>query len=144
MVLLLGYIKAAYMAYEVFKRTGARVETPTLSIAPDGRIAINAAAVRLAKEARVKSVLLLWDWTNHRLAIKMAQRSDRNSYALSIASSHSGGLKAKSFLSYIGWKGRKRETVPAAWNEKERMFEATLPVEHLDSARWGAKQAGAR
>ncbi len=132
------------MAYEVFKRTGARVETPTLSIVPDGRIAINAAAVRIMREARITSVLLLWDWTSHRLAMKAAQRGDKNSFAVSIvASSHSGSLRAKSFLGYIGWKARKREMIPIAWNEKERMFEATLPLEHLESERWGVKrQAG--
>jgi hypothetical protein len=129
------------MTYEVFKRTGARVETPTLSIVPDGRIAINAAAVRILREARITSVLLLWDWTNHRLAMKAAQRGDKNSYAVSIApASHSGSLRAKSFLSYIGWRARKREMIPATWNEKERMFEAQLPVEHLESERWGVKR----
>ena|SRR5271165_1800764 len=124
------------MAYEVFKRTGARVDTPTLSITPDGRITINSAAVRIAREARITSVLLLWDSVNHRLAIKAAQRADKNSYALSIvASSHSGSLRAKAFLTYVGWKSRKRETIPAPWNEKERMFEAILPVEYLDPER---------
>ena len=131
------------MAYEVFKRTGARVETPTLAITPDGRITINAAAVRIARDARIASVLLLWDWTNHRLAIKAAQKGDRNSYALSIAAaSHSGSLRAKSFLGYIGWRARKRETISMDWNEKERMFEAILPVEHLESERWGVKRSG--
>jgi hypothetical protein len=131
------------MAYEVFKRTGARVETPTLAIAPDGRITINAAAVRIARDARIASVLLLWDWTDHRLAIKAAQKGDRNSYALSIAAaSHSGSLRAKSFLGYIGWRARKRETISMDWNEKERMFEAILPLEHLESERWGVKRSG--
>lgn len=131
------------MAYEVFERTGARVETPTLSITPDGRITINAAAVRIAREARITSVLLLWDSANHRLAIKAAQRGDKNSYALSIVtSSHSGSLRAKAFLSHIGWRARARKMIPANWNEKEGMFEATLPLEHLDSERWGVKRPG--
>jgi hypothetical protein len=129
------------MTYEVFKRTGARVETPILSITTDGRMTINAAAVRIAREARISSVLLLWDGTNHRLAIKAAQRGDKNSYALSIvAASHSGSLRAKSFLRHIGWNARKRETMQMAWNEKERMFEATLPLGHLESERWGEKR----
>lgn len=132
------------MAYEVFKRTGARVETPTLALTKDGRITINAAAVRIAREARIASVLLLWDWTNHRLGIKAVQKGDKNSYALSIAdASHSGSLRAKAFLNYIGWKSRNREIIPLVWNEKERMFEAVLPVEHLESERWGAKRSGA-
>ena len=131
------------MAYEVFKRTGARVETPTLSIVPDGRIAVNAAAARIFIEAGIKWVLLLWDPPNHRLAVKATQKGDKNSYAVSIApASHSGSLRAKSFLSYIGWKARKREMIPATWNEKERMFEAVLPLEHLESERWGARRPG--
>jgi len=112
-----------------------------LSITPDGRMTVNAAAVRIAREARMTSVLLLWDAASHRLALKAVQRSDKNSYALSIvATSHSGSLRAKSFLGYIGWKARKRESVPIVWNDKERMFEATLPVEHVEFER-GTKRA---
>jgi len=126
------------MAYEVFKRTGSRVETPTLSIVPGGRIAINAAATRIVLDAGIKRVLLLWDPTSHRLAIKAAKKGDENAYAISVApGSHSGSLRAKAFLSYIGWNGHKREMIPTAWNERERMFEATLPLEHLESQRRG-------
>jgi hypothetical protein len=133
------------MAYEVFKRTGARVETPTLSIVPDGRIVMNAATIRIVKENRISSALLLWDPTNHRLALKAAQRGDKNSYAVSVpASSHSGSLRAKAFLSHIGWKSTKREMIRVSWNEKERMFEATLPIEHLESERRGVKRPGAK
>jgi hypothetical protein len=132
------------MAYEVFRRTGARVETPTLSVVPDGRIVMNAATVRIVKERRITSVLLLWDTTNHRLALKAAQRGDKNSYAVSVAaSSHSGSLRAKTFLTHIGWKSLKREKIPTEWNEKERMFEATLPLEHLESERSSVKRSGA-
>jgi hypothetical protein len=130
------------MAYEVFKRTGARVEEPTLSIVPGGRIAINAAATRIVLEAGIKRVLLLWDPANHRMAIKAAKKGDENAYAVSVApGSHSGSLRAKTFLTYIGWNGRKREMISAPWNEKERMFEATLPLEHLESERWGVKRS---
>ena len=64
------------MAYEVFKRTGARVESPTLSITPEGRATINAAAVRIFVNAGIKSVLLLWDRTSHTLALKAAQKGE--------------------------------------------------------------------
>lgn len=126
------------MAYEVFKRTGARVEAPTLSITPDGRIAINAAAVRIAQEARIEAVLLLWDAVNRRLAIKAAQKKDKNSFALSIApASHSGSLRASRFIAHIGWKARKREAIPLTWNGEERMFEGTVPIEYLKPEHWG-------
>ena len=131
------------MAYELYERTGTRVEAPTLSITVDKRVVINAAAVRIFVQAGVKSVLLLWDRSNHRVALKAAQKGDKNAYAVSIAlGSHSGSLRAKSFLDHIGWKARKREMIPVVWNEKERMFEATLPLEHLESERWGVKRSG--
>ncbi len=123
------------MAYEVFKRTGVRVEEPALSLVPDGRIALNAAAVRVLTQAEVKSVLLLWDKTNNRVALKAAAKGDKNAYAVSIVrDSHSGSLRAKSFLGHIGWSAPKRTLLPATWSEKERMFEITLPQEHISSA----------
>jgi hypothetical protein len=127
------------MAYEVFKRTAARIDTPTLSLVPDGRISINAAATRICLNSGIKWVLLLWDAPNHRMALKATQKGDKNAHAVSIApASHSGSLRATSFLKYIGWKARKREMIPATWNDKERMFEAVLPPEHLESERRGA------
>jgi hypothetical protein len=126
------YNMAGNMAYEVFKRSGARVESPTLSIVPEGRIAINAAAARIFVSLGIKSVLLLWDRASHKLAIKAAHKGDKNAYAVSIApASHSGSLRAKSFLRYIGWHAPMREMISATWNEKEKMLEATLPPEHL-------------
>lgn len=130
------------MAYEVYERTKTRVDAPMLSITIDKRIVINAAAVRIFLEAGVRSVVLLWDRANHRVALKAAQKGDKNAYAVSItAGSHSGSLRAKSFLDYLGWKGRKREMIAATWNHKERMLEATVPLEHLESERWGVSRA---
>ena len=124
------------MAYEVFKRTGTRVKSPTLSITPEGRIVINAAAARIFVSLGIKSVLLLWDRANRKLALKAARKGDKNAFAMSIASpGHSGSLRAKSFLSHIVWSARKRETIPATWNEREEMLEAVLPIEHLEKSR---------
>ena len=126
------------MAYEVFKRTAARIDTPTLSLVPDGRISINAAATRICLDLGIKWVLLLWDAPNHRIALKATQKGDKNAHAVSIApASQSGSLRATSFLKYIGWKARKREMIPTTWNDKERMFEATLPPELFEPGRWG-------
>jgi len=119
------------MAYELFKRTVARVETPTVSIVPDGRVAINVAIVRLFQEARISSVVLLWDERNRRMAIKASRKNDRNAYAVSFSRAHSGVIRAKSFLSHIRWKADQRTRLDATWNEKEQMIEVTLPVEHV-------------
>jgi hypothetical protein len=122
------------MAYEVFERTGARVEEPSLSLAPDGRITFNAAAVRILIEAGVKSVLVLWDRANSKVALKAAAKSDKNSYAVSLTDRHSGSLRAKSFFSHIGWNAPKRMMLPAIWIEKDKMFEITLPHEYVHAA----------
>jgi hypothetical protein len=124
------------MAYEVFKRTGFRVEEPALSLVPDGRIALNAAAARVLREAGVRSVLLLWDKGSNRVAVKATAKGDKDAYAVSLPlNSHSGSLRAKSFLSHIGWSAPKRTLLLATWNAKEKMFEITLPHEYLSSAR---------
>ena len=122
------------MAYEVFKRTAVRVEQPSLSLVPDGRIAFNAAAVRVLTGAGVKSVLLLWDRTSRKVALKAAAKGEKDCYAVSIVKgTYSGSLRAKSFLSHIGWSAPKRTMLPATWNEKEKMFEISLPPEYVGS-----------
>jgi hypothetical protein len=123
------------MAYEVFKRTGARVEEPTLSIVPDGRIAINAAAVRVLLDSKTKSVLLLWDRANRKLALKAAGKGDKNAFAVSFSDRHSASIRAKSFLSHIGWIAQQREMLPATWSEEERMFEVTVPLEYVGAPK---------
>jgi hypothetical protein len=120
------------MAYEVFERTGVRVEAPALSITADGRMVINAAAARLLIEAGVKSVLLLWDKANHKMAVKAAQKGDKNAYAVSLSpDKYSGSLRAKAFVAHIGWRAPRREMLLATWNAKEKMFELTLPEKYL-------------
>jgi hypothetical protein len=123
------------MAYEVFKRTAVRVEQPSLSLVPDGRIAFNAAAVRVLTGAGVKAVLLLWDKTSRKVALKAAAKGEKDCYAVSIVKgTYSGSLRAKSFFSHIGWSAPKRTMLSATWNEKEKMFEITLPPEYVGSA----------
>ena len=123
------------MAYEVFTRTTARVDTPTVSVVPDGRMVMNAAAVRILVGLRVKAVLLLWDQGNRKVAIKAASRGNANAFAVSIVRGTSGSIRAKSFLSHLGWNARKRVRLPATWTEKEGMFEITLPIESLGSRK---------
>jgi hypothetical protein len=118
------------MAYEVFNRTVTRAGGPALSIG-HGRINANAAAVRLLRAAAVRHVLLLWDKDKCRLGIKGTRKEDRNAYAVSFATdNHYGGIRAKSFLRYIGW-GTQRQTLPAIWNEEEKMLEVDLPADHM-------------
>lgn len=111
-----------------------RVESPALSIVPDGRIMVNAAAVRILITTGIKSVLLLWDRANLKIAVKAAQKADQNAYAVTVVpGGHSGSIRARGFISHIGWKATRRQMLPAVWNERDRMFEVSLPAQHLRS-----------
>jgi hypothetical protein len=139
----LGYIKPwrTAMPYEKFKRTKARVDSPTIALAPRGTIALNAAASRAMEEAGVKAVMLLWDRDANRLAIKATSKTDKDAFALSISpGSHSGSIRAKSFLSHIGWESKERRVFAAAWDKAQKMLEADLNVDvHSDLSQKIAK-----
>lgn len=129
------------MAYEIFQRTAVRVETPSLAVAPGGRIAFNAAACRLLIDAGVRNVVILWDKARNRMAIRAASKGEKNSFTVTFTGgSHSGSLRAQSFLRHIGWNAAKREALAATWNAAEKMFEATLPAQCLPSRADGKKR----
>lgn len=127
------------MAYETFERTAVRVESPTLAITTDGRIALNAAASRLFEKAGAKAVTILWDKATCGIALQAAQKGDKN--AFSISTQRSSTITTKRFLEYIGWSAERRQTVPARWNGQMRMLEAKLPARFVGKhEQKGAKQ----
>jgi len=129
------------MAYEVFKRTGVRVDEPTLAITPGGTIVFNAAAGRILAAAGVKAALLLWDKNTNKFAIKATSKGDKNSYAITLTpGSSSGSLRAMAFLNYVGWGAKHRESLPATWNEKEKMLETILPSKFIGAGKRGAAE----
>lgn len=115
------------MAYETFERTSVRVSDPTVSVTTDGRIAVNAAASRLFAKAGTKTVRILWDRVTCALALQAAQKTDRNAFSVAFSEGRSSTIAAKAFLKYIGWSADRRQTVPAKWNEQQKMLEAQLP-----------------
>jgi len=70
------------VAYELFRRSSIRLDTPTLSIVPGGRVAVNAAACRLLLEARVKAVVTLWDEENRKIGVKAAAKGEPNAFTV--------------------------------------------------------------
>src|SRR5258706_10875680 len=113
------------MAYEVFSRTNFRVDTPAVSIVPDGRMILNSATARTLASNGIRFVLLLWDRSTHRMALKASPKTNKDSYSVSLGD-HSGSVRAKAFLAHIGWNAPRREMLPAVWNEAEKMFEVML------------------
>jgi hypothetical protein len=129
------------VAYELFERTTVRVDTPALSIAPQGKVAINAPACRLLIEAGIKTVVILWDKATNRMAIKAAPKGEKNSFTVTFTGgNHSGSFAAKAFLRHIGWNAPKREQLATTWNAAEKMFETTLPPKYLASTSTEGKR----
>jgi hypothetical protein len=121
------------MSYKIFERSAVRVDDPSVSIGDSGLLRLNAAASRLMAKADAKAVWLLWDVEGKKVGLKAADKSDRNTYALTLGNRNAGSIRAKSFLAHIGWKMAQRRLLPATWNEKERMIEIHLPVDCIDS-----------
>ena len=120
------------MAYEMYQRTSTRVETPSLSIVPDGRIALNAASARTIHAAGVNTVVLLYDRVARKIALRATHRSDKNGYAVTFAPDrHSATLRAKSFVMHIGWTSTRRIPLAASWDAQQKMLEALVPPEYL-------------
>src|SRR5215467_11489026 len=102
------------MSYQVFKKTATRVETASVTIRPSGRIAINAAATRMLLASGVRSVLLLWDSTNKKIALKAVPQSHGDAFLISIPRRrNAGSVRAKAFLKHIGWKADEPVRLPA-------------------------------
>jgi|HubBroStandDraft_6_1064221.scaffolds.fasta_scaffold1330645_1 hypothetical protein len=120
------------MAYELFRREAVIVGSPMLAITPTGRIVVNAAGCRILKEAALKRVVLLWDRVGRKMAVKGAPKGEKHAFTLTF-NPGSASLSAVTFLRYIGWHAPLRVTLPASWNEPNKMFEVVLPSKHLHS-----------
>jgi len=97
-------------------------------------------AARALSEAAVKSVILLWDQANLKIAFKAAAKTDKNAYAVSIVKRTYGTIRAKTFLKHIGWTASQAQTLPATWNPRDKMLEVSLPAEYVSAAPALAKR----
>lgn len=92
------------MAYEIFTRKIARMGTPTMSFSKIGQIRFNQAAARILQREAIEYVLLLWDSSASKLAIKQtANKKDQRAYRIRFAEKNNGaGFSAKTFMDHIG------------------------------------------
>jgi hypothetical protein len=122
------------VAYELFERSAVRVETPVISVTPGGRVTFNAAACRILDTCAIRAAVILWDRTTSRMAVRAAPEAERNSFKITFTGgNHSASFAAKSFFKHIGWRAPKRQSLDTTWRVNEKMFEVTLPAEHLQS-----------
>jgi len=117
------------MGYEVFDNKATRLGSPALTITTDGRLALNADAGDLLRNAGAKFAHLLWDAEARKIALRPLTKADTRSYKLTVPSAHKRGMSvsAATFLRYIGWSFSTRATLAVEWNEKEKLLEAVLP-----------------
>jgi hypothetical protein len=118
------------MAYEVFDNKATRLGSPALTITTDGRVVLNADAGDVLRAAGAKFVHLLWDAEARKIALRPLRRADVRSYKLTVPHAHKRGMavSAVTFLRHVGQSLSERVTLPAEWNEKEKILEAVLPV----------------
>ena len=97
-------------------------------------MAVNAAACRLLIQSGIKAVVILWDSANSKMAVKAAPKGEPNSFTVTFAADlHAGSFRAKSFFDHIGWHAKQRIALPTTWSAAEKMFEVSLPTQHLGS-----------
>jgi hypothetical protein len=120
------------VAYETFERSSVRVEDLALTVAPAGRIFLNAASSRVLEGAGVRAVKILWDKESCRIALQAARKGDKNAYSIAHGGdSRSSTVTAKAFLHHIGWSSDRRQTVRASWDAQRKMLEAELPAQFV-------------
>ena len=120
------------MAYETFERDSVRSDDLSVTIAPTGRIFLNAATSRALEEAGVRAVKILWDKDLHRIALQATKKGDKNAYSIARGgASRSSTVTVKAFLHYIGWSSEGRQTIAAKWDAQQKLLEAELPARFI-------------
>ena len=118
------------MPYEVFTKKSIRVGSPMMSFSKIGQIAFNQTASRLLQKETVEYVLLLWDATDCKLALKSTQnKKDPRAYRIRYNDKGNGAsFSAKTFLDYAGIDYSARKALPIDINSDLEMFvEVKIP-----------------
>jgi hypothetical protein len=142
------------MGYEIFEKVyPSKSLAPTMTISPLGRCSLNRAAAEMLNKDAVESVLLLWDKSNRKFALKPA-RNDARSFPIRYSKKRKGesvvvgaAFSGVMFLKHIGYDFTKTGTYPIARNDAGTMYEAELPAERFGAQApqppvWGALEGG--
>jgi hypothetical protein len=118
------------MPYEIFTRKVPRAGTPMMSFSKIGQIAFNQSAARILQKDAIEYVLLMWDSSEKKVAIKStSNKKDQRTYRIRYASKGNGaGFSAKTFLDYIGIDYSERKGMQIEINtNSELLIEAKVP-----------------
>ena len=118
------------MAYQIFEKRHARMTTPAVTIATNGRIILNSAAARIFHKNAVENVLLLFDAEQNKMALRSISKKDSRAYKVTFGRNQNGcSFSGKSFLDWAKMDYREKHTFPAVWNEEEVLLEISLASE---------------
>lgn len=120
------------MAYEIFTRKVPRMGNPVLSFSKIGTFSFNQTACRVLQKEAIEHVLLLWDSTANKIAIKStSNKKDPRAYRIRFNSKGNGAsFSAKTFLDYVGIDFSERRSMPVEITpNSEYIVELKIPEE---------------
>ncbi len=124
------------MGYEVFTRQIVRSKNPAITFSPYGRITLNKAVVTQFEKMAVEHILLLWDASRRRIALRPVTRKDSRSYDIKYTNKRNGiGISCKTFLDYINADYSKTRSFLAEWSTEQEMFEIELPADVINDTK---------
>jgi len=126
-----------YVIYE--KEFPTKSTSPTMTISPLGRCALNRAAAAMFHKEAVENVLLLWDKDALKFAVRPITKKDTRSFAIRYSQKDKtitgAAFSGVMFLRHIGYDFSTTKTYPIKWSANESIFEIELPKE-----RFGGQQ----
>ena len=111
-------------------RKTPRMGTPTITFSKIGQIAFNQSAARILQKATIESILLLWDSSEGKLALKStSNKKDVRAYRLRFNEKGNGAsFSAKTFLDHAGIDYSERKPITIDINPDVEMFlEVKIP-----------------
>ena len=131
------------MPYVLFDNKSLRIGSPALTVA-GVRLSFNADAGDILRRVGARFFHVLWDDDECKLALRPVSKLDDRAYKISFPKEKRGAsFSAQSFLNHIRWGATVAVTVPVAWNEKEKLFEAILPKQYVGTDAPPRKRSGA-
>jgi hypothetical protein len=126
------------LAYTIFeKQRPSKSTSPTVTISPLGRCALNRAAAEMLSKDAVENVLLLWDQDNFKFAIKPVGKKDHRSFPIRFTLKDDektvigGAFSGIMFLNFIKYDRSKTGTYPIVRGTDGGMYEVQLPEERF-------------
>ena len=131
------------MPYVLFENKSLKIGSPALTVT-GVRLALNADAGDILRRVGARFFHVLWDEDACKLALRPVPKMDDRAYKISFPKEKRGAsFSAQSFLNHIRWGASKPISVPVAWNDKEKLFEAVLPKQWVGTDAPPRKRSGA-